>query len=75
MTINSSGPDVVLQILLPTVVHFIDEGGESRKCMVGLDIALGVDFLELVPYAVGEILGVGDQGKTFAIPDSLIELG
>ena len=43
--------------------------------MVDLDIALWVDPLEFVPYAVGEILGIGDQGKTFAVPNSLIEFG
>ena len=41
----------------------MDVRGREQECMVDFDIALGVDFLELVPYAVGEILGVGDQGK------------
>ena len=69
------GPDVVLQILFPTVVHFIYVRRREQECMVDLDVALGIDLLQFVPYAVGEILGVGDQGKALSVPNSFVELG
>ena len=43
--------------------------------MVDLDVSLGVDLLEFLANALGEILGVGDEGKTLSVPYSLIKLG
>jgi hypothetical protein len=42
--------------------------------MVHLHIALGIDPFQFLADAFGEVRGVGNQRKTFSIPNPLVKL-